>query len=70
MINDCPSSKAVLFDVDGTLLDTIPLIIDSFRYTFQACLGRKVDDTDILASIGTPLDAFFGEFWPDRKSVV
>ena len=68
MSNDPASGKAVLFDVDGTLLDTVPLIIESFRHTFQACLGHKVDDADILASIGTPLDAFFGRFWPEQAA--
>ena len=26
--------KGVLFDLDGTLLDTSELIVESFRYTF------------------------------------
>ena len=31
----------VLFDLDGTLIDSIPLILESFRYTLRTHLGAR-----------------------------
>nr|HQI16641.1 HAD hydrolase-like protein [Bacillota bacterium] len=31
--------KYVLFDLDGTLINTNRLILDSFKYTYKKCLG-------------------------------
>ncbi len=63
MINST-TIKAVLFDVDGTLLDTVPLIVASYQHAFHTCLGHAGDARAILASIGTPLDDFFRPFEP------
>jgi len=45
----------VLFDLDGTLLDSIELILQSYRHTMQAHLGRTPPDELWLVGIGTPL---------------
>lgn len=47
--------KTYLFDLDGTLLDSIDLILDSFHHTSRAHLDRELDDSFWLAGIGTPL---------------
>jgi pyrophosphatase PpaX len=47
--------KAVLFDLDGTLIDTNELIIQSFKYTFRTHLNREVDTEDIVMHFGEPL---------------
>lgn len=47
--------KAYLFDLDGTLLDSIDLILTSFRHTARVHLGREHTDDFWLAGIGTPL---------------
>lgn len=49
------SFTGVLFDVDGTLLDTVELIIQSYQHTFRTHLGREVPEERILAGIGSPL---------------
>lgn len=65
-MTDCTNlGKAVLFDVDGTLLDTIPLIVESYQHTFSHFFDQPVDVADILAGIGIPLDTFFRSTWPD-----
>ena len=49
--------KAVLFDFDGTLLDTNQFIIESWRTVSEAAFGEMRFDVDYLASyFGTPLD--------------
>jgi pyrophosphatase PpaX len=47
--------KTYLFDLDGTLLDSIDLILASFHYTARVHLGREHSDAFWLAGVGTPL---------------
>ena len=35
----------MLFDLDGTLVDTIPLIVASHRHAVQTVLGRDLPTT-------------------------
>ncbi len=55
--------KAVLFDFDGTLIDTNKLIFDSYRYAFRMVLNREIDDAEILTMYGRPLKSLleYGE---------
>jgi pyrophosphatase PpaX len=46
--------KAVLFDLDGTLIDSIPLIRLSFEHTFHQ-LGLPWGKGEVLNTIGLPL---------------
>jgi pyrophosphatase PpaX len=51
-----PSPKlAVLFDLDGTLLDTIELLLNSVRHAFRDRTGRVPTTEEWIAGIGTPL---------------
>jgi len=45
----------VLFDLDGTLADTVELILRCYRHTMRTHLGRELPDERWLATIGTPL---------------
>jgi pyrophosphatase PpaX len=45
---------AVLFDLDGTLVDTVPFILRSVRHAFEG-YGRCPTDAEWIAGIGTPL---------------
>jgi len=47
--------KTYLFDLDGTLLDSIELILKSFHHTSRIHLGRELPDSHWLAGCGTPL---------------
>jgi len=47
--------KTYLFDLDGTLLDSIDLILESFRHTARVHLQRELPDAQWLAGVGTPL---------------
>jgi pyrophosphatase PpaX len=46
---------ALLFDLDGTLVDSIGLILASFRHTFRTHLGQVPPDAQWIAGLGTPL---------------
>jgi len=49
--------RAVFFDLDGTLLDTTPLILKCFQHTFATHFQRKVEIEDIQPYMGKPLRA-------------
>ena len=50
-----PRFGTCLFDLDGTLIDSIPLIMESFRHTMRTHLGAVPDDAGWRAGFGTPL---------------
>lgn len=54
--------RAVLFDLDGTLADTVELILRCYRHTMERHLGEALPDHRWLATIGTPLDVQLREF--------
>jgi pyrophosphatase PpaX len=51
----------VLLDLDGTLVDTIPLILAAARHAFDG-YGRGPSDAEWIAGIGTPLRAQLASF--------
>eukprot|EP01116_Phalansterium_solitarium_P021332 TRINITY_DN6591_c0_g1_i1.p2 TRINITY_DN6591_c0_g1~~TRINITY_DN6591_c0_g1_i1.p2 ORF type:complete len:226 (+),score=89.85 TRINITY_DN6591_c0_g1_i1:41-718(+) len=55
-----------LFDLDGTLIDSNNLIVTSFQHTFREKLGREVEEAEILAQFGEPLERIMGRYAPER----
>ena len=47
--------RGILFDNDGTLVDTHDLILDSMRYGTRTVLGRVIPDDRLMAKVGIPL---------------
>lgn len=54
--------SALLFDLDGTLIDSIELILGAARHAFKGFQGRVPSDDDWRALIGRPLVDSFREF--------
>ena len=48
--------RGILYDNDGSLVDTHDLILSSMRYATRAVLGRVLPDERLMAKVGTPLD--------------
>src|SRR5450755_1006431 len=57
--------SALLFDLDGTLIDSIELILNSARYAFIGCAGHAPTDDEWRAGIGRPLPQTLREFAVD-----
>jgi pyrophosphatase PpaX len=55
-----------LFDLDGTLIDSEELILDSFRYATRTVLGAQPDDDELRRGIGQPLIAQMRSIAPTR----
>ena len=49
----------ILFDLDGTLIDSTKAILESFHVTYKTLGLSTPEDTAITALIGYPLDAMF-----------
>ena len=52
---------AILFDLDGTLVDTVPFILAAVRHAFEGH-ARCPSDAEWIAGIGTPLRAQLEQF--------
>jgi pyrophosphatase PpaX len=50
-----PAPLVCLFDLDGTLIDSIHLILSCYRHTFRTHFGEAPPDDVWIAGIGTPL---------------
>ncbi|SEQ24080.1 pyrophosphatase PpaX [Piscibacillus halophilus] len=59
------SIRTILFDLDGTLIDTNELIIESFKHTFKEHLNEDYSREDILQFMGPPLRDSFEKVNPN-----
>ncbi len=55
-IRTTPVVDAVLFDLDGTIVNTIPHILASFRHATCAVFGAPLPDHELLEHVGIPLE--------------
>jgi pyrophosphatase PpaX len=56
----------VLFDFDGTVVDSGAMILASFRHAMKTVLDRELSDAELLAAVGTPLREQMSMFDVDR----
>lgn len=56
----------VLYDYDGTLMDTNQIIIDSWQHTFMTLEGKKHPEEEIYATFGEPLRDSMEAMFPDQ----
>ncbi|NIN71255.1 MAG: HAD-IA family hydrolase [Gemmatimonadetes bacterium] len=54
--------RGILFDLDGTLVDSLDLILASYRHTMKTHLGRVPPDDEWKNTMGTPLRAQLQSF--------
>ena len=54
----------VLFDFDGTIMDTNEVIIASWQHTFRELTGEEGDLEKILDTFGEPLEFSIGKLFP------
>ena len=62
--------KTILFDLDGTLIDSTTAILDCFNHAFKEQNFKfKGTSEDIKKEIGYPLDIMFGNLGVDKGCV-
>ena len=64
-----PRPVAVLFDLDGTLIDSIQLIVEAAEHAFRGRAGRAPTRAEWVAGIGTPLITQLREFATDEDDL-
>lgn len=47
--------QAVVFDLDGTIVDSVELIVVSFQHAIREVLGREASREESIANVGRPL---------------
>ena len=52
-----PTAHCILFDLDGTLIDSIELIVQSFQHATATHLGAPITREEIIPTIGRSLAA-------------
>ncbi len=62
--------RGVFFDLDGTLADTVELILSSYRHTMETHLGEVLPDERWITGMGTPLVTQLREFARDDEEAV
>jgi len=62
-----PALHTFLFDLDGTLIDSVRLILDSYHHTLAAHGLPPRSDDEWLRGVGTPLSAQFADWGHDPE---
>lgn len=63
-------NKIILFDLDGTLIDSTDAIISTFNHSFKEMnFNFKGNDEDIKSLIGYPLDIMYKNLGVDESKV-
>lgn len=56
--------QALIFDIDGTLADSVPLIIAAFRKAVEPLVNRTLTDEEIIAAFGPDEEGSVKAFAP------
>ncbi len=56
--------STVLFDFDGTVMDTREVILQSWQYTFRTLEGKEHDPAEIYRTFGEPLEYTMRDLFP------
>jgi phosphoglycolate phosphatase-like HAD superfamily hydrolase len=59
------SVRAVLWDLDGTLTDSVRFVVDTANRVIEAHGGSPLHFDRVGAMTGLPLEAIFRMAWPD-----
>src|SRR5712692_11555294 len=57
--------RAVLWDLDGTLTDSVRFVVDTANRVIEAHGGSALDFDSVGAMTGLPLEEIFRIAWPD-----
>ncbi len=60
--------KAMLFDYDGTIMDTNQLIASSWQHMANIVLGRNLEDEEYIHTYGIPLSKCMNDFAEKYKT--
>jgi phosphoglycolate phosphatase/pyrophosphatase PpaX len=59
--------KTIIFDLDGTIADTLPLCIAAFKKSIEPLLGTEVSKEDIIATFGPSEEGTIRQLIPEHE---
>lgn len=65
---DSAKIEAVLFDLDGTLIDSVEHIVACWQHTVLTCLGWEITREQVLPTVGRALVEAFEDLAPGRSA--
>ncbi|WP_342371798.1 HAD-IA family hydrolase [Propioniciclava soli] len=69
-MSSTPRWPHVVFDLDGTLVDTIALIVASYQHAFTTVLGHEWDEAEIRSWIGQSLIGAMRQASPEKADEI
>ena len=57
--------RALIFDFDGTLADTLPICVGAFQGALRQHTGRRMSATEVTALFGPNEEGMLSEILPD-----
>jgi len=62
--------KYIFFDLDGTLIDTVPLILECFEHTFTKHFGISRPEEETISYIGMPIYDHLHSIYPGQEAEI
>lgn len=59
--------KTIIFDLDGTLGDTLPLCIAAFKTSIEPLLGKQISEAEIIATFGPSEEGTIRKLIPEHE---
>ncbi|TDQ08217.1 HAD family hydrolase [Pedobacter metabolipauper] len=59
--------ETVIFDLDGTIADTLPLCIAAFKKSIEPFLNAEISEADIVATFGPSEEGTIRKLIPDNE---
>ncbi|RFZ95078.1 HAD family hydrolase [Mucilaginibacter conchicola] len=60
--------KAIIFDLDGTIADTLPLCIASFKKSIEPLLNKSLSNEEIIATFGPSEEGTIRALIPQQEA--
>lgn len=67
MMNNIKTIKAIIFDLDGTIADTLPLCIAAFKKSIEPLLGKSLSHQEITDTFGPSEEGTIRSLIPDHE---
>ena len=62
------TTRAILFDLDGTIGNTLPLCVAAFREAIEPLAMKKLSDDEIIATFGPSEEGIIAALVPDNQT--
>ncbi len=61
-VPECSPFDLIIFDLDGTLTDSMPIILEAFNTVFRKYAGVEMNEQQVVAHFGPPEDIIIAQY--------